>query len=68
MRETDSDTPIIYHADMGLQNALGYVTYVYSDRTEIELEVSEIHLNRAGFPAWRNHLHFAGQRLWLCGK
>ena len=41
--------PIIYRSDMGLQNALGYVTYVYSDRTEIELEVGEIHLNRAGF-------------------
>jgi uncharacterized protein (TIGR00369 family) len=47
--DTNSEEPIIYRADMGLQNALGYVTYVYSDRTEIELDVGEIHLNRAGF-------------------
>ncbi len=49
VRETNSDEPIIYRADMGLQNALGYVTYVYSDRTEVELDVGEIHLNRAGY-------------------
>lgn len=48
MREKDTEEPLIYHSDMGLQNNLGYVTYVYGDRTEIELDVSDIHLNRAG--------------------
>ena len=33
---------------MGLQNTLGYVTYVYSDRTELHLDVNDSHLNRAG--------------------
>ncbi len=48
VREKNTDHPVTYRADMGLQNNLGYVTHVYSDRTEIELEVGEIHLNRAG--------------------
>ena len=49
MTEIPQEKPIIYRSDMGLQNNLGYVTYVYGDRTEVELEVSNIHLNRAGF-------------------
>lgn len=43
-----SNNPIIYTADMGLQNILGYVTHIYDDRTEIYLDVRDIHLNRAG--------------------
>ena len=34
---------------MGLQDTLGYVTHVYSDRTELHLDVTACHLNRAGF-------------------
>ena len=48
MREKTTEEPIIYRSDMGLQNTLGYVTYIYSDRTELHLEVVEKHLNRAG--------------------
>jgi len=48
VRDNTSEKPRIFRADMGLQNNLGYVTYVYSDRTEIELDVRDIHLNRAG--------------------
>ncbi len=43
-----SEEPIVFRQDMGLQNILGYVTHVYSDRTELHLEVDERHLNRAG--------------------
>ncbi len=44
-----SNTPIVLHADMGLQDTLGYVTYIHADRTELHLDVNESHLNRAGF-------------------
>ncbi len=43
-----SEEPITYRADMGLQDTLGYITHVYSDRTELHLDVNDSHLNRAG--------------------
>ena len=41
--------PLVFHADMGLQDTLGYVTYVYAGHTEIHLDVRKGHLNRAGY-------------------
>lgn len=49
MNQNNPNPPIILHADMGLQDTLGYVTYIHEDRTELHLDVNERHLNRAGF-------------------
>lgn len=41
-----SEPFIEFLAETGLQRHLGYVARVYEDRSEVEMEVKDIHLNR----------------------